>query len=252
MPSRDLIPFDPADPLRRIPRVEWYPGETAASSRALHDYAAMGTRRSLDALLAKYLVQSADSAQTEKPPTVHRTTLAGWSFRFSWVIRTARHDELEDARRINADREMWLARQAEVREADWDQGDKLRKLVDEMLAVAGKYVVKSRSFSEGTPTVVDKKGKIISKGKPDIQTLNIALDASFLTRAAKLGMDMQRLAAGEPTENIKVSDWRSDLVALLKSGTIQPEDVTREFGDDIAKQLCATAGLSPGSEGGQS
>ena len=218
MPPRDLIPFDPTDPLRRIPRAVWYPGETAAANMALRDYTAMGVKRSLDALLAEYSVQLArftDKTQAAKPPTTNKSTLTGWSFRYSWVLRVTCYDELENERRTNEDRELWLGRRAELRKADWDQGDKLRKLTDEMLAVASKYVVKSRSFSPGTPTVVDKKGNVISKGKPDTQTLNIALNEAILPRIAKLASDMQRLAAGEPTEHTQttsigmtLSEWQ--------------------------------------------
>jgi len=206
MPPRDLIPFDLADPLRR------QMGESAKANAAFRDYAMMGAGRSLRALHEKYIQLAANKKTTEKPITKSRNTIDSWSLKHSWVARSTRFDELEETRRI----ETWRERRLQLQEDDWEQGDKLRKLTDEMLAVANKYVVKGHS--RGTPSVVDEKGNLISRGRPD--AFHIALNASLLTRAAKLASDLQRLAAGEPTERTDVtSGGEAITIRVIHDGT---------------------------------
>lgn len=42
---------------------------------------------------------------------------------------------------------------------------------------------------------------------------------------------------------VRVDDWRSDIIQLLQSGTISPEQVTSELGIELAQELFASIGL---------
>lgn len=61
--------------------------ETPTAYRAFMDYCRMGTKRSLRALVQRYLVQPASNAQAEEPPTIYTSTLFGWSRRHDWQKR---------------------------------------------------------------------------------------------------------------------------------------------------------------------
>jgi phage terminase small subunit len=51
------------------------------------------------------------------------------------------------------------------------------------------------------------------------------------------------------TDRVKIDDWRSEIVELLKEGTIKPEQVIDEFGNDLATELFAAAGVYVGQSG---
>jgi phage terminase small subunit len=49
------------------------------------------------------------------------------------------------------------------------------------------------------------------------------------------------------TNTIKVEDWRSEIIALLKEGKVSPERVVEDLGYEIAQELFITAGVSSDS-----
>jgi len=49
------------------------------------------------------------------------------------------------------------------------------------------------------------------------------------------------------TNTIKVEDWRSEIIALLKEGKVSPEQVLEDLGYEIAQELFITAGVSSDS-----
>ena len=51
------------------------------------------------------------------------------------------------------------------------------------------------------------------------------------------------------TDRVKIDDWRSEIVELLKEGTIKPEQVIDEFGNDLATELFISAGIPIGQGG---
>jgi len=83
-------------------------GETAKSNAALHDYAAMGSGRSIRALYAGYR-QRLDGEAAAKPPSSRERTLFTWSERYAWQARVARYDELERTAEFAAIREAAIA-----------------------------------------------------------------------------------------------------------------------------------------------
>lgn len=51
------------------------------------------------------------------------------------------------------------------------------------------------------------------------------------------------------TNTVKVEDWRSELIALIREGKVRMEDVQEEFGVDVAEELFITAGVLITSSG---
>jgi hypothetical protein len=42
-------------------------------------------------------------------------------------------------------------------------------------------------------------------------------------------------------DRVKVEDWRTDIIALLKEGEITPEQVRHELGNELAQEVFAAA-----------
>lgn len=53
------------------------------------------------------------------------------------------------------------------------------------------------------------------------------------------------------TNRVKVDDWHSEIIALLKAGKVTPEQVEEEMGYDLAQEFFKSAGISviTGGEG---
>lgn len=64
-------------------------------------------------------------------------------------------------------------------------------------------------------------------------------DASYreLATAAGILIDKAQLLSGKPT-------WRGEIIDLLKSGAITPDDVVSELGDELATELFDAAGVA--------
>ena len=76
-------------------------GESSKAVVACNDYLRMGVGRSLRGLIQKYNEDS-----TEKPPTKHLTTIAGWSKQYSWVDRAEVYDKDVERRKTEYANEM--------------------------------------------------------------------------------------------------------------------------------------------------
>lgn len=71
------------------------------------------------------------------------------------------------------------------------------------------------------------------------QMPNVRPDASYrdLGTVAAIFIDKLQLLEGKPT-------WRGEIIDLLKSGTVTPEQVENELGTDLARELFESIGLS--------
>lgn len=49
---------------------------------------------------------------------------------------------------------------------------------------------------------------------------------------------------GKPKQSLKIEDWRSEIIDLLKRGLLQAEAVRRELGNEIAEELLIAAGMT--------
>jgi hypothetical protein len=64
--------------------------------------------------------------------------------------------------------------------------------------------------------------------------------------ALAAAQDEAKLRDLYPDPRIKMIDWRSEIIALLKSGAVTPEQVIAEFGDsDDVTQILVAAGANP-------
>lgn len=163
-------------------------GESKKAYAAFLDYCSMGVARSIRKLHAIYIKQ-ATSEEQAKPPTDSLSTLFSWSAKQDWDSRSADWDE---EKRNEADRE-WKSRQAIVREADWEQSDKLRGLAEKILSDGPNYLKTRRKFIKGRD------------GQPDREIITVGLNAELAIKALDLASKLQRLSSGLPN-NVSATD----------------------------------------------
>lgn len=211
-----IITWDIAEPLKRAQ------GETKRANQALRDYAALGVGRSIDKLHARYI---ANESQIE-PPTKSRHTLAGWSIRYDWQRRVAEYDRQEEEA-FEQQRREW---RRQLIEQDWEHGQRLRELSEKILAAAPSFIRRR-----------EKIEKLPDGGERRIIT--VALDANALARVEKLASDLQRLAAGEPTANVKITDWRGEIADMLRRGEISVDDLRGELDEREIDEITTLAGV---------
>ncbi|MDH5505756.1 MAG: hypothetical protein OEZ02_00865 [Anaerolineae bacterium] len=180
----DTFSFDPAAPLKQAD------GESRAANQALQDYVYMGAGRSLRKLLAQYSKQIANKQQTAKPPTSRWSTLAGWSSKYAWQSRL----DAWLALKRQQDAELWDERQDEIRSADWELGETLRKLATRILGEAPNFLKAKQKIVRG------KRDKDGNQLEPDQVIITLAIDANLAVKAGEAASKLQRLAAGLETE----------------------------------------------------
>src|SRR5689334_17099013 len=100
--------FNIEDPLAPVD------GEPIRANRALRDYALMGSRRSIKALLDRYVIMedewSKNKTRIDRPPTVRWMTLSNYSVKYRWVERAKANDEilrLAEQAKFQDDRLKW-------------------------------------------------------------------------------------------------------------------------------------------------
>lgn len=196
--------------------------DTARSWLALQDYAAMGAGRSLEKLVERYR-NGADSV-----PARRLTTLKDWSRSGDWQARVAAYDEAQAAT-LRAEREaVRRQRRIALEEADWKDGDELRRRALELLAEVPKFLRRSE-------TEVQQDGELIR-----VITLALATGPAELARTLKVASALQRLSTGEPTEIHKAIE--SELEAFLDK---LRDNLTP---DEYARVVALAAGLSASGE----
>jgi hypothetical protein len=87
-------------------------GETSKANSALHDYAFMGSGRSLRKLHQKYIEDT-----SLEPPTRHLRTLLGWSSKYAWQARVARFEAMvaeEEKAEYEAERLEWRKKRLQL------------------------------------------------------------------------------------------------------------------------------------------
>lgn len=135
-----------------------------------------------------------------------------WSRKYRWVERCLEHDETL----AEIERQAWAEKAKEVREHDYELGQKLRKVAAEILDEA-QHFTRERRVIENGETVVYR-----------------ALDLSVSVKAAEAASKMQRLATGSHTESIQLSSKEIDqLIAIemrrfINGGEDPEEDETEE------------------------
>lgn len=184
------ITFDPEHPLDRCA------GETRRANDALRDYYQMGAGRSLRRLRDLYREKFEGEGDSIKPPTRNFKTLIVWSTDDAWQARVdaqLRIDRAaEEAARSDALRAQsaaWAERRMQVRERDWEQAEKLRKLADAILEESPRFLKTSRKY-------IPPKN-----GDPEREIITIAIDAKLMVNSLETASKLQRLAAEMETEH---------------------------------------------------
>lgn len=180
-PPDKKVPWNPDDPLARIK------GETKSANRAMRDYALMGVRRSLRSLRDRYT----NEPQTERPPTRYYSTLAGWSFRYEWVKRVDRWDEIKAAE----DEAQWDEYRRELIHAEQRMSRLLMEKAQEMIAFP---------LSEVELTTRKKEGEEGEEEEIVQVTLPVKWRMADVPRLADTASKLGRLASGLSTERKEI------------------------------------------------
>jgi hypothetical protein len=213
---------------------ERQPWETPAAFRAFHDfYLAQERPRSVNEAYRRHLAH-----QKKKPSPSKRApgTWQHWSRgckangeeiagALTWQDRAAAYDEREDAR-IRAELE---ARRLRARLETADLGQTLRQ----------KAANAARIIVAVTQEFVDENGQRVRVMKTDLKPHEIA-------RLAEVGVDLERLALGEPTENVAHGG------SLTVSGVLGVSDWTDLSDDELDERIERLLAAAKAGAGGPS
>ena len=128
-------------------------------------------------------------AERQKETTGNNNHWNLWSQKNDWVNRAAAYDEYV----AEVDRLRWEERRLQVKKRDYEQGERLRHLIDQVLDVSQDFVTETRQFIPG------------SDGTPDREVIRQAIDMPTVLKMIEVASKVQRLATGETTENTGVS-----------------------------------------------
>jgi hypothetical protein len=184
------------EPLTRAKR------ETRRGNAGLHDYALMGSARSLRKLHLRY---KAHLATGEEPPTRYLTTLKTWSVRYDWQRRVAHWDKLERERVETA----WRDRRLIIREREWEACQSLLTRAEEML----KFPISRRIIKD--EVVAERKGQVIARM---VTFEPVRWNQRDIARFQKIASELGRLAAEMVTERAAIE---GDLTIVYK-GNVDP------------------------------
>lgn len=112
-----------------------------------------------------------------------------WSSKFDWVKRALAHDE----HLAELDRLRWAERRKQLQEADWQDGQEVRKMVMSALPEASRFIKRKEVFVKG------------EKGQPNQLIITESFNIVSLVNALSGADKLQRLATDEPTEHIQLT-----------------------------------------------
>lgn len=156
-------------------RIQIGPDESAAARYAFQDYCLLGFNRSLQKLLEIYKERSTEGVDV---PTLALKTLRHWQTRYDWQRRAGEFD-LEVLKQEETN---WLERRRKLQEMNWQAGEQLRSLANEMLAVAPKFIKQKQQLIPGTG------------GEPDKLVITLAMEKEMLLKSLQMAADLQQRA----------------------------------------------------------
>lgn len=164
--------WDPKDPLGRIP------GESVKANKALNDYATMGPGRSLRKLNRHYKKLREENPDLETP-TKNVVTINRWSTNHQWQARVEAAQELI----IAEQRKEWAERELELRRQNWEDGTRLRQMMQEVM-------------DGDMPALVRRSRRLIrgKEGEPDREIITLGMDVHGLARILELAIKAQESA----------------------------------------------------------
>lgn len=107
-----------------------------------------------------------------------------WSIKYQWVKRSAAWDQHV----AQQDADLWLERKAELRQRDWAMGDEFRRVVEEGLIEAKRFIRRKTEIIPG------------ENGKPTQIIITEQFDIVGLAKVGEQASKFQRLATDNPTD----------------------------------------------------
>lgn len=141
--------------------------------------------RSID---AAWRIATSEQQKSNKKRANGRWT--AWSAQHSWPARAAAHDAHLAAIEQDEYDQTWLQRRRESRESDWTQAQAMRKLVDDSLPHAERFIKSQR-------TIVPAQGDT-----PEREVITLSFNIVALSRVLMDASKLQRLATNQTTENV--------------------------------------------------
>lgn len=195
--------WDWNDPLAR-----WIAGEmreSQSANRALNDYAAMATNRSIKRLYEQYRAELAKDPGA-KVPRVTSFTMNSWSTTYQWSARVARAEQIRRTLDEEKLREARLAQRLDLDNRTYKQALEQLTKAEEMMKFP---LVKRRIIDEKVTEEVDENGQRVK-----VVTRTVAVEPSRwrMSDAAKMLETAQKVAmtalgmqgGGEPQKHVTV------------------------------------------------
>lgn len=173
-------------------------GETNKAFTAFADYCELGVQRSIRKLHRHYTQERASNASA--PPTLSIGTLFDWSKTYDWPRRATLYDHEEFIRRRAAFAEERSQRQRQVEHEQWELGNKMLRMANEVLDEAGRFTTTKRRV---IPASRDRQGRITG---PEREIITIGIRAADAIRAGGKAVELMRQAAGLPLQDLRVQD----------------------------------------------
>ena len=190
--------------------------ETPKAYTALCEYIKMGEGRSLEKL---------QKARNESGIKTSISTLGLWSSKFQWQARVKQYIADEQS----ALAAQWIARQERVKRQDFSQARKLRKLADQILASAPKFIKANTSIKQQPDGTIR-------------EVTSIALNAELMIKAIDTASKLQRQATGLDTPGrIKVTLEYTQLEAELAKRGIDIGTALTAMLDELRANEAAAA-----------
>ncbi len=195
--------------------------ETDKAFAAFNAYCRMGAGRSIRRLAKKYREENVGKTSVEIDGSWRIPTLEGWSAKYDWQSRVSAFDSYQEKQRLAK----WERRQERIRERDYEQGERLRKLSDKILDESPKFVKHKR-------VVTDRN----SDGTPKTVMNVVALDGNLMITALNAASKLQRQAAGLD-DKVKHEVSGPDGKPIETTTQISLEHLTLEQLESLAKSL---------------
>lgn len=141
--------------------------------------------------------------------------------RYRWVERVMAYDQYL----ADIENRSWERRRLEIKEYDFQQGMKIRKIADKILDL-------SEDFFEDNETYVAGKN-----GEPDKIIINRKLKMDSALKGVEIASKIHRLVVGESTENVRFSDSAINSLiqkelAKMSNGGDEPDGDEDDFDEE--------------------
>lgn len=164
-------------------------GETSRAHSAFLQYMNLpAATRSIDAAWRRSTNRQQTVDGKRAPPAWGK-----WSVKYSWPARAAAHDAYLAKREQDEYDAVWLERRRIARERDYTQADELRRIIDDALPQAERFIRTQR-------TIVPARGDT-----PEREVITMGFDIVGLARVLAEASKLQRLSNDLSTENVELS-----------------------------------------------